>query len=195
MKSRLINNTGNNGTVNVEIPVLLKYLSNLWRSLEMPLINCEIILEVIWSANFAIYVAEREKKFAMTDAKFYVPVVTLSTEDNAKLFYQLKPGFKRTIKWHKYLSKVKIFPQSSYLHYLICIIIWNEDGREGHSGYYLPKVEIIDCNVKIDGGNFFDQPINSNIKTFDNTWETATGQEDDYSTGGLLDYPYFKKNC
>ena len=61
MKSRLINNTGNNGTVNVEIPVLLKYLSNLWRSLEMPLINCEIILEVIWSANFAIYVAEREK--------------------------------------------------------------------------------------------------------------------------------------
>ena len=65
MKSRLRNNTGNNGTVNVEIPVLLKYLSkdylDYWRSVEMPLINCEIIIEVIWSANFAIYVTEREK--------------------------------------------------------------------------------------------------------------------------------------
>ena len=70
MKSRLINNTGNNGTVNVEIPVLLKYLSNLWRSLEMPLINCEIILEVIWSANFAIYVAERVKNLEWLTQNF-----------------------------------------------------------------------------------------------------------------------------
>ena len=67
----------------------------------------------------------------------------------------------------------------------------NENGRTSHSGYYLPKVEIKDYNVKIDGKNFFDQPINNCIKTYENIRKITTGQEDDYTTGCLLDYLYF----
>ena len=81
---------------NVELMVPLKYLSNFWRTLEMPLIKCEINLDRNWSKNCIIAV------FSVTDTKRYVPVVTLSTQDNVKLLEQLNCGFKRTIKWNKY---------------------------------------------------------------------------------------------
>ena len=68
----------------------------------------------------------------------------------------------------------------------------NENDRTSHSNYYLPKVEIKDFNVMIDGKNFFDQPINSNLKTYENIRKIATGQGDDYTTGCLLDYSYLK---
>ena len=68
----------------------------------------------------------------------------------------------------------------------------NENDRTSHSTYYLPKVEIKDYNVMIDGRNFFDQPINSMTKTYENIRKIAIGQGDDYTTGCLLDYPYFK---
>ena len=68
----------------------------------------------------------------------------------------------------------------------------NENDRTLHSNYYLPKVEIKDYNVMIDGKNFFDQPINSDLKTYENIRKIATGQGDDYTTGCLLDYSYFK---
>ena len=67
----------------------------------------------------------------------------------------------------------------------------NEDQRKSHSTYF-PKVEIKDYNVMIDGKNFFDQPINSTTKTYENIRKIPTGQGDDYITGCLLDYPYFK---
>ena len=70
----------------------------------------------------------------------------------------------------------------------------NEDDRTSHSTYYLPKVEIKDYNVMIDGKNLFDQPINSMTKTYENIRKIATGQGDDYTTGCLLDYSYFKEN-
>ena len=70
----------------------------------------------------------------------------------------------------------------------------NEDQRKSHSTYYLPKVEIKDYNVMIDGKNFFDQPINNNIKTYENIRKIATGKGDDYTTGCLLDYSHFEKN-
>ena len=71
--------------------------------------------------------------------------------------------------------------------------IENDDGRESHKKYYLPTVEIKDYNVIINGRNFFDQPIKNDLKTFDNIRKIATGPGDDYTTGCLLDYPYFKK--
>ena len=72
----------------------------------------------------------------------------------------------------------------------------NEDGRIAHAGYYLPKVEIKDYNVKINGKNFFDQPINNDTKTYENIRKIATGQRDDHTACCLLDYPYFsKRNC
>ena len=70
----------------------------------------------------------------------------------------------------------------------------NKNDRKSHSTYYLPKVEIKDCNVTIDGRNFFDQRINSMSKTYENIREIATGKGGDYTTGCLLDYPYFKEN-
>ena len=70
----------------------------------------------------------------------------------------------------------------------------NEDGRTSHSTYYLPKVEIKDYNVMIDGRDFFDQPINSMNKTYENIRKISTGNGDDYATGCLLDYSYFNEN-
>ena len=68
----------------------------------MPLINCEVNLILNWSEDFVITNSAGVAKFAITDTKLYVPVVTLSTQDNAKLLQQLKSGFKRTINWSKY---------------------------------------------------------------------------------------------
>ena len=80
--------------------VPLKYLSNFCRTIEMPLIHCEVNLILTWPANCVIVytnIANQGPTFAITETKLYVPVVTLSTQDNAKLLPQLKSGFKRTI--------------------------------------------------------------------------------------------------
>ena len=85
----------------------------------MPLINCEVNLILTWSKDCVISFATGETKFATTETKLYVLVVTLSTQDNAKLLQQLKSGFKRTINWNKYESTVKAFAQNRYLNYII----------------------------------------------------------------------------
>ena len=96
---------GDDRTKNVEIIVPQKYVSNFWRTLEMPLINCDINLILTWSTNCVIVstnVANQNATIEKTDTKLYVPVVTLSTQDNSKLLQQLKSGFKRVINWNKY---------------------------------------------------------------------------------------------
>ena len=106
-------------TKDVEIIVPLKYLSNFWRTLEMPLINCEVNLILTWPSTCVISSATGETKFKITETKLYVPLVTLLTQDNAKLLRQLKSGFKKTINWNKYESNVKTFVQNRYLNHLI----------------------------------------------------------------------------
>ena len=106
-------------TKDVKTVVPLEYLSNFWRTFEMPLINCEVNLILTWSPTCVISSATGETKFKITETKLYVPVVTLSTQDNAKLLQQLKSGFKRTINWNKYESNIKIFAQNRYLNHLI----------------------------------------------------------------------------
>ena len=99
--------TGNDGPKYVKIMVPLKLLSNIWRTLEIPLIIWEINLIPTWSTNWFIIdlpVNNQVKTFNMTDT-VYVPVGTLSTQDNAKLFQQLKSGSKRMINWYTYQSK------------------------------------------------------------------------------------------
>ena len=93
-KSSITDNTNNAGIANVNIVVPLKYLSNFWRTLEMPLINCEVTLHLNWSENYVIYEQNRATTFSMTSAKLYVSVVA---QDSAKLLQQLKSGFERTI--------------------------------------------------------------------------------------------------
>ena len=85
-KQNITGVNGDNGTKNVEITVPLKYLSNFWRTLEMPLINCEINLILTWSDKCVLSNDTKATTFAVADAKLYVPVLTLSTQDNAKLF-------------------------------------------------------------------------------------------------------------
>ena len=87
----------NRNTKDVEIIVPLKNLSSFWRTLEMPLINCEVNLILTWSKDCVITNSTGEGKFSKTETKLYVPVVTLSTKDNEKLFQQLKSGFKKKI--------------------------------------------------------------------------------------------------
>ena len=79
----------------------LKYLSNFWRTFEMLLIKCEINLILTWSEKCVLSNDTKATTFAITDTKFYVLVVTPSTQDNAKLLQQLKSGFKRKINWNK----------------------------------------------------------------------------------------------
>ena len=181
----------------------MKYLSNFWRSLEIPLINCEVNLILTWSLTFTISSATGETKFKITDTKLYVPVVTLSTQDNAKLLQQLNSAFRRTINWSKYQPDPKTYEQNRYFSHLVnpsfqgvnrlfVFSFENKNDRTSNSNYCLPKVEVKDYYVMIDGKNVFGQPINSDLKTYENIREIATGQEDYYTTACLLDYSYFK---
>ena len=114
--------TGDDGTKNVEIMVPLKYLGNFWRALEMPLINCEINLVLTWYINsvfVASNVANQNATFSITDTKLYVPVVTLSTQDNTKLLQKIKSGFIRVINWNRYLSKPELLAQNPNLNHLV----------------------------------------------------------------------------
>ena len=99
--------------------VPLKYSSNFWRALEMPLMNCKVELLLTWSKDCVIANSEGEGKFLITETKLCVPVVTLSTQDSARLLQQLKSGFKRIINWNKYESDIKTYAQNRYLNHLI----------------------------------------------------------------------------
>ena len=171
----------------------------------MPPINCQVNLILTWSRDCVITNSTGERKFSITETKLYVPVVTLSTGDNTKLLQQLKSSFKTTIIWNTYESSIKTFAQNKSLNCLInpsfqgvnryfVLSFEDEDDRTSNSTYYLPKVEIEDYNIMIDGKKLFDQPINSMTKTYENISKIATDQEDDYTTGCLLDYSYFKEN-
>ena len=122
------NKEGENKT---EVVISLKNLSNFWRSLEMPLINCELEVIVTWSKNCALadmavdadanpaIVGPAGLEFQITDTKLYVPVVTLSAIDVNNFLEQLKPRFKRTIKWNKYRSEMTNQNKTNHLNNLI----------------------------------------------------------------------------
>ena len=204
-KAKITGETGNDGTKDVEIIVPLKYLSIFWRTLEMPLINCEVNLILTWSPTCVIasvIVANQAATYAIIDTKLYVHVVTLSTQENTKFLQQLKSGFKRVIDWNKYLSKPELLAQNPNLNHLVepsfqgvnrlfVLAFENDDDRTSDDEYYLPTVEIKDYNIVINGEKFFDQPIKNNKITYDNIRKIATGQGHDCTTGCLLDYPYF----
>ena len=171
----------------------------------MPLINCEVNLILTWSSTcvlIATNIPNQNATFEITDTKLYVPIVTLSTQENTKFLQQLKSGFKRVINWNKYLSKPELLAQNPNLNHLVepsfqgvnrlFVLAFEDDAqRTAHNSYYLPTVEIKDYNIMINGENFFDQPIKNNKVTYENIRKIATGQGDDYTTGCLLDYSYF----
>ena len=115
-KSKLIKGTDNNNVNYVKLVVPLKYMSNFFRSLEMPLVNCKIDLELTWHKDCMIFsanaAANRVVSFMITDTKLYIPLVTLSTKDNNNLIKQLSDGYKRNIYWNQYVSKP--FPETPH---------------------------------------------------------------------------------
>ena len=154
-----------------------------------------------WSSTYVITNSTGEGKFEITDTKLYVPAVTLSTQDNPKSLQELKSGFKRVINWNKYLSNPDLLVQNPNLNHFVepsfpgvnrrfLLAFENDDQRISTNGYYLPNIENYD--IMINGENFFDKPIKDNKVTYKNIRKIATGQGDDYATGCLLDYPYFK---
>ena len=208
-KSNIIGKTNDDGDIgNVEIMITLKYLSNFWRTLEMSLINCEVEIILTWSENCVIVstnIINQNPTFTITETNLHVPVVTLSTQDNSKLLPQLKSGFKITISWNKYLSKPELLAQNANLNHLIepsfqgvnrlfVLAFENDAQRTSDKRCYIPNVEIKDYNVMIDGKNFFDQPIKNDKVTYENIRKIYTGKGDNYTSGCLLDYTYFKKH-
>ena len=164
-----------------------------------------------WSEKCALSNAAGDSTFKITDAKLYVPVLTLSTEGNAKLSQLLTEGLKRPFKkvyWHEY----KVIPEQRYnandnirklidpgwqgINRLFVLAYLNDPNStvNSHRKYLLPRVKIKNYNIEIDGRNFYDQPINDLIKQYDEFRKISTGQGDDYTTGGLLDFAYFKNN-
>ena len=151
----------------------MKHLRNFWNNLNIPLVNCEVSLALSWSATCVItsmkkriLVAGQPNRddsptnatFKVTDTKLYVPVVTLSVENDYKHLEQLKTGFKRAIKRKKYRSEMSNQTINNNLNYLIdptftnvnrlfVLSFENETDRTSFSKYYVPKVEIKDFNV------------------------------------------------
>ena len=172
-RAKITGQTGNNGTKDVEIMVPLKYLSNFWRTLEMALINCEVNLILTLSSTCVIAAAvdaNQVATFEITNTNLYVPVVTLSTQENTKFLQQLKSGFKKVINWNKYLSKPELLAQNPNLNHLVepsfqgvnrlfVLAFENDNYRSSARRYNLPTVEIKDYNIMINGENLFDQPI------------------------------------
>ena len=152
----------------------------------MPLIKCEVNLILTWSSTCVVTNSNGAGAFAITDTKLYVPVVTLSTQENTKFLQQLKSGFKRVINSNKYLSKPELVAENPNLNHLIepnfqgvnrlfVLAFENNNHRTTHDRYYLPNVEIKDYNIMINGENFFDQPIKNNKVTYEKIRKIATG--------------------
>ena len=201
-----------------EIVIPLQYLSNFWRSLAIPLINCEVEIILTWTKNCVLagmtvdadadpaIVAPTGLELQITDAKLYVPVVTLSKENNIKLLEKLKSGFKKTIKWNKYRSQVTIQNNNNNLNYLtftnvnrLFVISYErieednvkKDYRDSFSHYFVPKVQIKDLNVLIDGKSFFDVPVKNEEEAYEKIIDMSNN---DYTTGNLSDFVYYKEN-
>ena len=150
--------------------------------------------------------------FKITDVKFYVPIVTLSVEDNSKLSKLLNERLKRPIYWNEYkvnpnkIVKIAAINEEKYIRELLdssCQGVKrlfalaygnNQVSVDSYKKYFLPRVKIENYNIEIDGRNFYDQPINDSIRQYDEIRKISTGQGDDNTTGCLLDFAYFENN-
>ena len=146
-----------------------------------------------------------ELSFKITDTKLHVPVVTLSKENNTNFLEKLKLRFRRTIKWNKYRSQMAIQPQNNSLNYLIdpkftyVIRLFvlsfarniTGDYRDAFSDYYVPNFEIKDFDVLIGGKCFFDLPVKNEEEAYEKNMDMKNNN--DYTTGNLLDFAYFKE--
>ena len=140
---------------------------------------------------------------SITDCKLYVPVATLSKDDEIKLLTNLKSGFKREIIWNKYRSQMTMEAKNNNLNILVdstftnvnrlfVLAVVTADNRQSFSQFYLRKVMVEDYNVIIDKLAFFDLPIKTEEEAYENIIDISRNNE--YTTGNLLGYDYFKKH-
>ena len=153
--------------------------------------------------------------FQITKCELYIPIVTLNTENNNKLSELISKGFERNLVWNQYKSKIErvTIPQNDNRFrrttldasfqgvsklfaaaYETDDIERNANTEESRRRYYLPRAEIKDYNILIDGRNFYDQNVNSSIVKYNELLKMTTGRLEDYSTGCLLDYDYYIKD-
>ena len=146
--------------------------------------------------------ATTSARFRINNAKSYAPVVTLSIDDNIKFLKNIKQGFKRTISWKKYRSKITTQPKNNNLDYLmdptfrninrLFVLSFkngdNDPTRNSFDKYYIPLVKIKYFNALIDNKPFFDQPVKSKQETYGKLIEMS--RNGGYTTGSLLDFLY-----
>ena len=169
----------------------------------MPLINCKVEFSLRWYENCILPSAGTAATFTITDTKFFVPAVTLKTEDNTKLSKLLTEGFKRSIYWNEY----EIIPEKRYNAndnirrlidpnrlFVLAYLNDNTSTVNSHRKYFRPRIEIKNYNIEIDGRDIYDQRINDLIKQYNEVRKISTGQGDDYTTGCFVDFAYFKNN-
>ena len=194
----------NVATFNVKVAVPLKYLSNFFRSLEMSLLNCKIKLNLTRKKECALSSNDGDVVFIINDAKLYVPVVTLSKEDNKDFIEQQNKGFQRSIYWNEYKTKEQIGNANANspkyisldnsfqgVNRLVITAYNRVDGqptRNGQRKYYLPRIDLNRYNVIIDGRNLYDNPIEIDIEKYRQLKKVIIGKGEDYTPGSLLDY-------
>ena len=181
-KTKIIRSAKNNNNI-LDADVPLKYFSSSWISIDLPLINCEIELDLRWTRNCVLFEISRifsdppeqevataitGKTFQINNVKLYVLVVTLSINNNIRLLENIKLGFKRAISWNKYRSEITTQPKNNTLDYLIdptfrninrLLVLSFKNGdndptRYFLDKYYMPLVEIIDFNALINNKPF-----------------------------------------
>ena len=173
---------GNIAKRSVKVVVLLKYLRNFFRSLEMPLINCKIKLNLTWKKECVLSNQDGAAVFIINDTKMHVPVVTFSKEDNKDFIEQQNKGFHRFIYWNEYKTKeinenadanvfkyINLDPSFQGVNRLFVMAYNRADDqptRNGQQKYYLPRISLNKYNVIIDGRNFYDNPIESDIEKY-----------------------------
>ena len=195
----------------VKIVVPLKYLNNFFRSLEIPLINWEIKLNLTWKKECVLSTGNGNAVFIINDTKLHVPVVTLSKEDNKDFIKQQNKKFQRSIYWNEYKTKeinedvdanvfkyINLDPSFQGINRLFVMAYNRANGqptKNGQRKYYLPRIDLEKCsNVIIDGRNFYDNPIESDIEKYRELTKVMTGKGEDNTTGSLFDFNYFDKH-
>ena len=201
---------GNIAKRSVKVVVTLKYLRNFFRSLEMPLINCKIKLNLTWKKECVLSTDNGNAAFIINDTKMYVPVVTLSKEDKKDFIEQQNKVFQRSIYWNEYKTKeinenadanvfkyINLDPSFQGVNRLFVMAYNRANGqptRNGQIKHYLPRIDLQKYNVIIDGRNFYDNPIESDIEKYRELKKVMIGKGEDYTTGSLLDFNYFDKH-
>ena len=196
--------------INVKVVVPLKYLSNFFRSLEMPLINSKIKLNLTWKKEYVLPTDDGNAGFIINDTKLYVPVVTLSKEDNEDFIEQQKKVFQRSIYWNEYKTiEINEDADANVFKYInldpffqgvnrLSVMAYNrangQPTRNGQRKYYLPRIDLEKYNVIIDGRNFYDNPIESDIEKYRELKKVMIGKGEDFTTGSLFDFNYFDKH-